>query len=130
MKFSVAHPNPGKRSTENFTKISRHLWQRKTEKIFTSALLQGSCPDKLLRLRLCNLGNEILVAIRLLNLMAGPRSIVNSASLWERQTHPQCIVGMRGVYKLGCGEHVNRPLCWDDEVGPLVTSCFLSATST
>ena len=49
MKFSVAHPNPGKRSTENFTKISRqisrHLWQRKTEKNFTSALLQGSCPD-------------------------------------------------------------------------------------
>ena len=39
MKFSVAHPNPGKRSAENFTKISRqisrHLWQRKTEKIFT-----------------------------------------------------------------------------------------------
>ena len=49
MKFSVAHPNPGKRSTENFTKISRqisrHLWQRKREKIFTSALLQGSCPE-------------------------------------------------------------------------------------
>ena len=43
VKFSVALPNPGKRSTENFTKfsrqISRHLWQRKTEKIFTSALL-------------------------------------------------------------------------------------------
>ena len=49
VKFSVAHPNPGERSTENFTKISRqisrHLWQRKTEKIFTSALLQGSCSD-------------------------------------------------------------------------------------
>ena len=49
MKFSVAHPNPGKRSTENFTKISqqisRHLWQRKTEKNFTSALLQGSCSE-------------------------------------------------------------------------------------
>ena len=47
VKFSVAHPNPGKRSAENFTKISRqisrHLWQRKTEKNFTSALLQGSC---------------------------------------------------------------------------------------
>ena len=50
MKFSVAHPNPGKRSAENFTKIarqiSRHLWQRKMEKIFTSALLQGSCSEK------------------------------------------------------------------------------------
>ena len=49
MKFSVAQPNPGKRSAENFTKISRqisrHLWQRKTEKNFTSALLQGSCSD-------------------------------------------------------------------------------------
>ena len=49
VKFSVAHPNPGKRSTENFTKISRqisrHLWQRKTEKNFTSALLQGSCSE-------------------------------------------------------------------------------------
>ena len=49
MKFSVAHPSPGKRRTENFTKISRqisrHLWQRKTEKYFTSALLQGSCSD-------------------------------------------------------------------------------------
>ena len=49
LKFSLAHPNPGKRSTENFTKISRqisrHLWQRKTEKIFTSALLQGSCSE-------------------------------------------------------------------------------------
>ena len=37
VKFSVAHPNPGKRSTENFTKISRqisrHLWQRKRRKI-------------------------------------------------------------------------------------------------
>ena len=45
VKFSLAHPNPGKRSTENVTKISRqiswHLWQRKTEKTFTSALLQG-----------------------------------------------------------------------------------------
>ena len=50
MKFSLAQPNPGKRSTENFTKISRqisrHLWQRKTEKNFTSALLQGSCSEK------------------------------------------------------------------------------------
>ena len=50
VKFSVAHPNPGKRSVENFTKISRqisrHLWQRKTEKMFTSALLQGSCSDR------------------------------------------------------------------------------------
>ena len=49
VKFSVAHPNPGKRRTENFTKISRqisrHLWQRKTEKNFTSALLQGSCSE-------------------------------------------------------------------------------------
>ena len=49
VKFSVAHPNPGKRSTENFTKISsqisQHLWQRKTENNFTSALLQGSCSD-------------------------------------------------------------------------------------
>ena len=49
MKFSVAHPNPGKRSAENFTKISRqisrHLWQRKTEKNFTSALLQDSCSE-------------------------------------------------------------------------------------
>ena len=49
VKFSAAHPNPGKRSSENFTKISRqisrHVWQRKTEKIFTSALLQGSCSD-------------------------------------------------------------------------------------
>ena len=49
VKFSVAHPNPGKRSTENFTKISRQisrqLWQRKTEKNFTSALLQGGCSD-------------------------------------------------------------------------------------
>ena len=49
VKFSVAHPNPEKRSTENFTKISRqisrHLWQRKTEKNFTSALLQGSCSE-------------------------------------------------------------------------------------
>ena len=48
VKFCLAHPNPGKR-TENFTKssrqISRHLWQRKTEKIFTPALLQGSCSD-------------------------------------------------------------------------------------
>ena len=53
MKFSVAHPNPGKRSAENFAKISRqisrHLWQRKTEKIFTSALLEGSCSDILNR---------------------------------------------------------------------------------
>ena len=48
MKFSVAHPNPGKRSAENFTKISRHLWQRKTEKFFTSALLQGSCSELVL----------------------------------------------------------------------------------
>ena len=51
MKFSVAHPNSGKRSTENFTKISRqisrHLWQRKTEKNFTSTLLQGSCSENL-----------------------------------------------------------------------------------
>ena len=51
VKFSVAHPNPGKRSAENFTKISRqisrHLWQRKTEKNFTSALLQGSCSEKI-----------------------------------------------------------------------------------
>ena len=50
MKFFVAHPNPGKRSTENFTKIScqisRHLWQRKTEKKFTSTLLQGSCSEQ------------------------------------------------------------------------------------
>ena len=50
-KFSLAHSNPGKRSTDNFTKISRqisrHLWQRKTEKIFTSALLQGSCSERL-----------------------------------------------------------------------------------
>ena len=49
MKVSVAHPNPGKRSAENFTKISRqisrHFWQRKTEKCFTSALLQGSCSE-------------------------------------------------------------------------------------
>ena len=49
MKFSVAHPNSGKRSAENLTKISRqisrHLWQRKTEKKFTSALLQGSCSE-------------------------------------------------------------------------------------
>ena len=34
VKFSVAHPNPGTRSTENFTKIShqisRQFWQRKT----------------------------------------------------------------------------------------------------
>ena len=49
MKFSVAHPNPGKRSAENLTKISRqisrHLWQRNTEKNFTSALLQGSCSE-------------------------------------------------------------------------------------
>ena len=36
-------PNTG---TENFTKISRHLWQRKTEKMFTSALLQGSCSGR------------------------------------------------------------------------------------
>ena len=54
MKFSIARPNPGKRSAENFTKISRqisrHLWQRKTEKIFTSALLQGSCSDQMLNL--------------------------------------------------------------------------------
>ena len=54
MKFSVAHSNPGKRSTENFTKISRqisqHLWQRKTEKYFTSALLQGSCSRVVLEL--------------------------------------------------------------------------------
>ena len=45
----LGHPSPGKCSTENFTKISRqisrHLWQRKTETIFTSALLQGSCSD-------------------------------------------------------------------------------------
>ena len=41
VKFSVAHPNPGKRSRENFTKISRRFWQRKTKKNFTSALLQG-----------------------------------------------------------------------------------------
>ena len=38
VKFSVAHPNPGKRSTENFTKISRqisrHLWQRKNRENF------------------------------------------------------------------------------------------------
>ena len=50
VKFSVARPNPGKRSTENSTKISRlisrHLSQRKTEKIFTSALLQGSCSER------------------------------------------------------------------------------------
>ena len=50
LKFSVAHPDLGKRSTENFTEIScqisRHLWQRKTEKYFISALLQGSCSDK------------------------------------------------------------------------------------
>ena len=49
MKFSLAHPNPGKRSAENLTKISRqisrHFWQRKTEKKFTSALLQGSCSE-------------------------------------------------------------------------------------
>ena len=49
MKFSVARPKPGKRSAENFTRIScqisRHLWQRKTEKNFTSALLQGSCSE-------------------------------------------------------------------------------------
>ena len=53
VKFSVAHPNPGKRSAENFTKISRqisrHLWQRKTEKNFTSALLQGSCSEVVMR---------------------------------------------------------------------------------
>ena len=49
MKFSAAHRNPGKRSAEKFTQISRqisrHFWQRKTEKFFTSALLQGSCSD-------------------------------------------------------------------------------------
>ena len=49
MKFSLGHPNPGKCRTEKLTKISRqisrHLWQRKTEKHFTSALLQGSCSD-------------------------------------------------------------------------------------
>ena len=49
VNFFLAHPNPGKRSTENFTKISRqnsrHLWWRKTEKSFTSALLQGSCSE-------------------------------------------------------------------------------------
>ena len=54
MKFSVARPNPGKCSTENFTKISRqisrHFWQRKTEKNFTSALLQGSCSEIVLAL--------------------------------------------------------------------------------
>ena len=46
MKISLARPNPGKLSTENLTEISRQisqsLWQRKTEKMFTSALLQGS----------------------------------------------------------------------------------------
>ena len=50
VNFSLAHPNPGKRSTENFTKISRqisrHLWQRKMEKTFASALLQGSCSEQ------------------------------------------------------------------------------------
>ena len=50
MKFSAARRNPGKRSTENFTQISRqisrHFWQRKAEKIFTSSLLQGSCSEK------------------------------------------------------------------------------------
>ena len=49
VKFSAAHRNPGKRSAENFTQISRqisrHFWQRKTEKFFTSALLQGSCSE-------------------------------------------------------------------------------------
>ena len=42
VKISLAHPNHGKRSTDNFTKISpqisRHLWQRKTEKNFTFAV--------------------------------------------------------------------------------------------
>ena len=41
-KFSLAHPNPGKRSTENFTQNLRHLWQRKTEKKFTSALCRAA----------------------------------------------------------------------------------------
>ena len=40
VKFSLAHPNPGKRCTENFTKfsrqISRRLWQKKIEKTFIS----------------------------------------------------------------------------------------------
>ena len=51
MKFSLAHTNPGERSTDNFTpKISRHLQQRKTEKRFTSALLQGSCSEKFFKI--------------------------------------------------------------------------------
>ena len=45
----ICDPNPGKCRRENFTQISRqisrHLWQRKTEKRFTSALLQGSCSE-------------------------------------------------------------------------------------
>ena len=50
VKFPLGHPNPGKCSTENFTKISRQIsrhLQRKTEKKFTSALLHCSCSDLL-----------------------------------------------------------------------------------
>ena len=39
--------------------------------------------------------------------------------LLEYQIKSQWMVGPHGVYKPVCGPHVNRPLSWDDEVGPV-----------
>ena len=52
--FSLAHP-----ARKISPKISRHLWQRKTDKIFTSALLQGSCSEFSAQKTLSSLIKEI-----------------------------------------------------------------------
>ena len=52
MKFSVAHPNTGKRSTEKihqFFFFHDSFGSEKRENNFTSALLQGSCSEVIFR---------------------------------------------------------------------------------
>ena len=42
--FRFGHPNPGKRSTRKISRqISRHLWQRRTEKHFTPLICSCGC---------------------------------------------------------------------------------------
>ena len=113
VKFSVTHPNPGERSMENFTKISRqisrHLWQRKTEKIFTSALLQcgcSGCVHQSLSLLVCQFLSSLSVSLSLsLCLCLCPSlslslSFSVSVSLSESRIH--CNEIHHGQRSLGC----------------------------
>ena len=67
VKFYVAHPNPGKRSTENFTKISRqisrHLWQRKTERKFSLPHFCRAAALTIAPLLLGSLSDDMLVKV-------------------------------------------------------------------